>query len=413
MGALYGILGAADHTEMRTLGNRLAHRGREAAEWSPGRDLRLGIRGARRIVDVQEHGPVAFEGALDNRSEIARLLRRRDFEAVGPADDAGLVFELIDTIGPEGLARLAGQFAIAFWHGPERRLLLARDRIGYAPLYCTLAGGRFAFASEYKALLALEGVAPRPQLDALQVVHATGWACPGLTCLEGIFPVAPGSCLEVRSGRISSRRYWDITVRAAAGRETDHVSRLHDSLRGALERQVAGYGRIGLSLSGDLDSALVAGGARDVAEGREIHTFSAGYAADDPVLLSASRVARALGTRHHAVVLEPEDLGSLLPWMVWHLEEPVGGGEAGYLFAAAREAARYVTLVLTGFGIDGLFGRLSRHRLAHLALRYPALRAPLGELYDRAHRGVPPVSLGGRDSRGAETSRCPSSSAGS
>ena len=55
-------------------------------------------------------------------------------------------------------------------------------------------------------------------------------------------------------------------------------------------------------------------------------------------------------------MLDPEDIDSLLPWMVWHLEEPAGGEEVGYLFAAAREAARHVTLVLTGFGIDGLFG---------------------------------------------------------
>jgi asparagine synthase (glutamine-hydrolysing) len=401
VGALYGILGAADHTEMRALGDRLAHRGREAAEWSPGRDLHLGIRGARRIVDVQEHGPVAFEGAIDNRGEIARLLRRRDAEAVGPAEDAGLVFELIDSLGLEGLARLAGQFAIAFWHGPERRLLLARDRIGYAPLYFTAAGDRFAFASEYKALLALDGVVARPNCDALQVVHATGWASPGLTCLDGIFPVAPGSCLEVQVGRISSRRYWDIAVRSAAGSESDHASRLRDSLLGALGRQVAGYGRIGISLSGGVDSALVAAGARGVAEDREIHTFSAGYGPDDHDLSNAAGVARALGTRHHAVVLDPQDLGSLLPWMVWHLEEPVGGEEGGYLFAAAREAARHVTVVLTGFGFDGLFGGLARHRLADLALRYPALRTPLGELYDHAHRGVPPASLGGRALRAA------------
>jgi asparagine synthase (glutamine-hydrolysing) len=401
VGALYGILGAADHTEVRALGDRLAHRGREAAEWRPGRDLHLGIRGARRIVDVQEHGPVAFEGAIDNRAEIARLLRRRDAEAVGPAEDAGLVFELIDSLGPEGLARLAGQFAIAFWHGPERRLLLARDRTGYAPLYFTAAGDRFAFASEYKALLALDGVVARPNRDALQVVHATGWASPGLTCLEGIFPVAPGSCLDVRAGGISSRRYWEISVRGALGSESDHASRLRDSLLGALGRQVTGYGRIGISLSGGLDSALVAAGARGVAEGREIHTFSAGYGPDDHGLANAARVARALGTRHHAVVLDPQDLGALLPWMVWHLEEPVGGEEAGYLFAAAREAARHVTLVLTGFGFDGLFGGLARHRLAHLALTYPALRRPLGELYDHAYRGVPPASLGGRALRAA------------
>ncbi len=190
-------------------------------------------------------------------------------------------------------------------------------------------------------------------------------------------------------------------MRPAGGGEAEHASRLRDSLRGALRQQVAGYGRVGVSLSGALDSALVAAGVRDVAEDREVHTFSAGYGLDDRELSNVARVAKALGSRHHAIVLDPEDLGALLPWMVWHLEEPVGGEEAGYLFAAAREAARHVSLVLTGFGIEGLFGRLARHRLADLALRYPPLRTPFLELYHHAHRGVPPASLGGRALRTA------------
>ena len=162
MGALYGILGAADHTELRALGDRLAHRGREAAEWSPGRDLHLGIRGARRIVDVQEHGPVAFEGAIDNRGEIARLLRRRDADAVGPAQDAGpgvRADRLPRRRGPRAARRPVRRRLLA---RPERRLLLARDRMGGAPLYFTVTDDRFAFASEYKALLALDGVAAGP-----------------------------------------------------------------------------------------------------------------------------------------------------------------------------------------------------------------------------------------------------------
>ncbi|MBA3893410.1 MAG: hypothetical protein H0X69_06900 [Gemmatimonadales bacterium] len=396
MGALYGILGAADPGELRAAGDRLAHRGREAVEWSPGRDVHLGIRGARRIVDLQEHGPIAFEGAIDNRGDIARLLRRRGAENAGPAEDAGLVFELVDSFGIQSLEQLAGQFALALWHGPERRLLLARDRTGYAPLYFTIAGDRFAFASEYKALLVLAGVAARPDLDALQVAHATEWSSPGLTCLEGIFPVAPGSCIEARVGRISSLRYWYGDVGAATGREVDHASRVRDSLLAAMGRQVSGYGRVGVWLGGGLDSALVAAGARRVAEDREIHTFSAGRGPDDRTLARTAAMAKAVGARHHAVLVEPDDLHSLLPWMVWHLEEPVGGEEAAGLFAAAREAARHVTLVLMGCGLDGLLGGLPRHRVADLAFRHSWLRGPLGEVYDQVHRGVPPASLAGR-----------------
>jgi len=383
VGALYGILGAADHAELRALGDRLAHRGREAAEWSPGRDLHLGIRGTRRVVDVQEHGPVAFQGAIDNRGEIARLLRRHDGDAVGPAQDAGLVFELVDSLGIEGMARLAGQFAVAIWHGPERRLLLARDRMGGAPLYFTATRDRLAFASEYKALLALEGVAADPDLDQLQVVLAGGWVSPGHSCLRGIFSVAPGSALEVRAGRLSSRRYWSLASDATAARG---FVPLRDALIEALKPQVVGCGRIGVALSGGLGSVLVADGARAVAEGREIHTIATGYGPDDPALAEEARTARAVGSRHHTVILDPADVDALLPWMVWHLEEPSGGIDVGYLFAGAREAARHVTVAVTGIGLGELMGAAGAGRLAGLPLG-DLLRRPLSALRAAYHRG--------------------------
>ncbi len=383
MGALYGILGPADHAELRMLGSRLAHRGREAAEWSPGRDLHLGIRGARRIVDVQEHGPVAFEGAIDNRGEVAGLLRRRDGDAVGPAQDAGLVFELVDSLGAEGLARLAGQFAVAIWHGPERRLLLARDPMGGAPLYFTSTHDRLVFASEYKALLALDGVSVHPDLDQLQVVHASGWVRPGHSCMRGIYSVAPGCVLEVRAGRLSSRRYWNPTPHPMAARGS---SALRDALITALRPQVVGCGRIGVALSGGLGSVLVADGARAVAEGREIHTIATGCGPNDPALAEEARTARAVGSRHHTVILDPEDLDSLLPWMVWHLEEPSGGIEIGYLFAGAREAARHVTVAVTGAGLGELMGAAGTGRLAGSALG-DLLRKPLSALKAVYHRG--------------------------
>jgi asparagine synthase (glutamine-hydrolysing) len=133
-----------------------------------------------------------------------------------------------------------------------------------------------------------------------------------------------------------------------------------------------------------------------VAGGREVHTFTAGYGADDAELARAEQVARTLGTRHHPLVLDPADLPALLPWIAWHMEEPIGREDVALLFLAAREAAGRVDVLLTGFGFDRLFGGRRRHRLAELAIRYPALRGPLGELYDYVSRSVPPRSPAGR-----------------
>jgi asparagine synthase (glutamine-hydrolysing) len=140
----------------------------------------------------------------------------------------------------------------------------------------------------------------------------------------------------------------------------------------------------------------MAAGARAVAPDKELHTFSAGYGSDDRELVNAERVARELGTRHHPLVLDPEDLATLLPWMVWHMEEPIGREDIAYLFVAARAAAQHVDLVLTGFGFDGLFAGLPRHRVADVALHAPPLARPLREFYDYTVRSIPPRGLAGR-----------------
>ncbi len=354
MGALYGILGEASPAELRALGDRLVHRGREAAEWSPGRGVHLGFRGPRRIVDVLEHGPVAFEGAIDNREEIARVLRRRAGDPAGLAHDGSLVFELIDAIGPEALSLLSGPFAVACWNGSARRLLLARDRVGHAPLYYAVDRERVVFASEYKALLALDGIHAVPDLDILQRIQLGGWSPPGQTCLRGILAVPPGTYLEVRRGTLSSRPYCELP------RLREHVEVGAEAseplLLAALERQVAGSGRIGVSLGGTPECALLGRAVRTVAGEREIHAIGIGSAPDDPGLRSSAELARSFGARHHGVVLDPEDLDALLPWLVWHLEEPAGDDEIARQLTTAREAARQVTVITTSFGLAGLAG---------------------------------------------------------
>jgi asparagine synthase (glutamine-hydrolysing) len=391
---VYGILGGADRGELRAIGTRLEHRGAESAEWSPAEGVWFGARGSAAAMARQREGAVVFDGSIDNRAELVRSLGR----AASPelARDGTLAGELWDAFGDEGVARIAGQFAFALWDARNRRVVLARDRVGYAPLYFALDGERLVFASEYKALLAIPSIPAVANRAALQAIHNTKWVLPGFTCLQGVHPVAPGTLLEVPEGRPASRRFWDIPVRAADRDEAGHAARLRESFIETLRMQAEPYDRIGVSLSGGLDSAVVAAGACAVAGDREVHTFSAGYGGDDRELVNAAIVARELGTIHHPVVLDPDDLPGLLPWMVWHLEEPIGREDIAYLFVAAREAARYVDLIVTGFGFDGLFAGLPRHRLVDLGMKYPVFRRPLEEFFDYTYRSVEPRTLAGR-----------------
>ncbi len=396
MGAVYGILGDTDSSELMCLGTRLAHRGPNSAEWSLSPAVHLGMRGNPGTLRHMQGSPVVFDGTIDNRVQLATRVGQKSEDPRLPEEDARLIAALLGRAGTNILQDIAGQFALAWWDSTRQQLMLARDRIGYAPLYFTLDRGRFLFASEYKALLAIPGVPARPNRNAIQVIQSTKWVSPGATCLEGVFPVAPGTWQAVEHNRIHAARFWDLPISVVHDDEQRHVAGLRASFLETLRRQTEPYRKIGISLSGGLDSAVMAAGACHVAGDREIHTFSAGYGPEDKELVNAARVARELGTRHHPLVLSPDDLPGLLPWMVWHLEEPIGREDIAYLYVAAQEAARHVELVLTGFGFDGLFAGLPRHRIASVALHAPPVSGPLREFYDYTVRAIEPHGLGGR-----------------
>ena len=396
MVAIYGVIGDADRAELEAMGARLAHRGSYGAQWSPAPGVRFGMQ-SREPGTLATDGPLLFDGALDNRWQLALRRGGAARAEIDPAADATLLLELLEAEGSPTLEQLAGSFALAWWRSRDRTLLLARDRIGYGPLHFTVdRAGRFVFASEYKALLALETVEARPNRDAIQVLQSTKWAKPGETCLADIYPVAPGTALEIDAGALSMRRYWNIPVAVTHEDDERHAGELREVFLATLEAQTRAYARIGVSLSGGLDSAVVAAGARHVVGDKPLHTFTAGYGPDDREIAGAARIAETLKTEHHEIVLKPQDLPQLLPEMLWHLEEPIGREDIAYLFVTARHAARFVDVILAGFGFDGLFAGLPRHRLVDLANKLPLARAPLEQFYDFTFRSVEPRTPAGR-----------------
>jgi asparagine synthase (glutamine-hydrolysing) len=350
--------------------------------------------------DLATDGPLLFDGSVDNRWELALDCGHTSVKNFTPQRDGALLTELLEQRGGDALARVAGPFAVAWWDAARATLLLARDRIGYGPLhFCIDVAGRFVFASEYKALLALSTVRARPNRDAIQVVQNTKWAKPGETCLEGVYPVAPGAVLEVDAGRLAMRRYFTLPLAVQHEDEQRHADALREVFLDSLHLQTQPHSRVGVSLSGGLDSAVVAAGARQLAGSKRLHTFTAGYGADDREIVNAGRIAATLGTEHHEVVLTPGELPELLPRLVWHLEEPIGREDIAYLFVTAREASRHVDLIVAGFGFDGLFAGLPRHRLVDLANKVPLARGALEQFYDFTFRSVEPSTPAGRGLR--------------
>ncbi len=296
---------------------------------------------------------LVFNGEIYNYRELrADLLRRgHQFRSRG---DSEVIPHAYEEFGEACVERFNGMFAFAIWNAPERRLFLARDRLGIKPLYyCPLREG-IVFGSELKAVIAHPKVPRRLHLPALDAFLTLEYVPGPETIFEGIYKLQPGHLLTYQDGNLQTRPYWDLETHPVPERREDCVHALAELLSDAVGLQMVSDVPVGAFLSGGIDSsavvALMAGHAPS-----PIRTFSIGFGDRTyNELPYARQVARRFQTAHEEAFIDP-DIVSLIERLVWHLDEPFGDTSMLPTFLVSRLASRSVKVVLSGDGGDEVF----------------------------------------------------------
>lgn len=296
---------------------------------------------------------IAFSGRLFNRPELIG-----GFGGAIPASlsDGDLVLRLYERDGDACVEALDGTFAFVV-DDPERGLFAARDALGCQPLYVGERGGTTWFVSEMKAFPAdLEDFRPLPPSATFRPDDAGR-------------PFAP-----FRS-RIS-REDGETSV-PLGGTAFD---RLEDLLDAAVKRRLRGRTRVGILLSGGLDSSIIAAlAARHLPC---VDTFAVGTA-DGEDLAYARLCAEHLETRHRELVYDRDTMLAVLPDVIRTLESfdapLVRSAVPNYL--AARLAQGAADLVLSGEGADELYAGYPYMLEMRPADRDAEIRDVLGTLH--------------------------------
>ena len=128
---------------------------------------------------------------------------------------------------------------------------------------------------------------------------------------------------------------------------------------------------LGVFLSGGIDSASIVALMRERTE--MIKTFSVGFESQDDTELPYARiVADEFSTDHHECFVTDKHL-SLIPKMVWHLDEPVGDAATLPTMVLSQYAKKYVTVVLAGEGGDEAFAGYDNQRIMMQCIRFNSL----------------------------------------
>ncbi len=290
---------------------------------------------------------VSFDGAVFNADEV--LPRDRAHLYLDKA--CGAIAEHLHRNPAAFPEELDGHFGLTVWDKTKRELWLARDAPGAKPLYYhhDPGTGLVVFASELKGIFAHPAVRRRVGRDGLTAYLTFGYIPAPLSILDGVHKTFPAQVLRFDAGgRLDSRLFWQIPpyqprdagLDELAAETREHVIR-------TVEKYIRGAERVGVFLSGGVDSTVVLGVLKMLGI-PELHTFTMGFTTDDSKaqlkedLYWAERTARAMGTEHHPIVIpRHHDPNPLLPDIVRQFDDPMltPNCYSKYLLAmAARKA---------------------------------------------------------------------------
>jgi len=379
-----GIIGFSGQFSVYALQSGLSvieHRGPDDTGTFHDPDASIGL-GHRRlsILDVSPlgHQPMVssdgaailvFNGEIYNFQELRAELVDKGF-SFNSHSDTEVLLNLYLEQGEAMLQRLNGIFAFALWDTRRHSLFVARDALGVKPLYYFAKDGRFAFASEIKALLCLVPEARELNEAALHRYMSFLW-CPGDgTPLRAVRKLMPGEAMMVRAGQVERHWVWrQLPIFQHTNSPVNEAVAVEETvahLRQAVRRQMVSDVPVGAFLSGGLDSSAIVALAKE--KNPDIRCFTVktiggqdeGGVDDLPF---ARKVARHLDVPLDLVEIDARGMAADFEKMVMQLDEPLADPaplNVLYISQLAREQG--IKVLLSGAGGDDLFTGYRRHR---------------------------------------------------
>lgn len=320
---------------------------------------------------------VVFNGELYNYRELRADLQKRGHQLSTFSDTECLV-HLFEEFGEDLVTHLRGMFAFALWDDRQKKLVLARDRLGIKPCYYSQHKDALYFGSEIKCLLAVPGFGRTVNMEALSDYFTFKYVPAPHTIYEGIHEIPPAHLGIWNDGKFHLRRYWQLKSGGDATKSVDHYAEglrhhLEESVRLHLVSEVP----LGAFLSGGIDSSAIVALMARSGQGR-VKSFTIGFEAGETIgdeRPFARTVASQFHTDHSEYVYEDpaRQVGDMLPAIIRSFDEPFADSSVIPNYLISEAARKYVTVALSGTGGDELFAGYERYRGSLLAERYRAL----------------------------------------
>jgi len=320
---------------------------------------------------------IVFNGEIYNFLELKKELAQKG-HTFRTNSDTEVIIRAYEEWGVDSFKRLNGMYGFALWDDRKKKLILCRDPFGVKPLYYFDDGRTLLFGSEIKPILIHPSAERSINTAALYDFIIYTYVPSPSTVFKDIHKIPPGYFLSIdQNGSYLQRFYEEIPGNLTHKNQSELIEDLQDKIFTAVQRQMISDVPIGAMLSGGVDSSTICSIMNSLTNG-SIKTFTVSFPGNFKYneREEARHTSNLIGSEHHELIVTSEDYNNLLPFSVWHMEEPVSTGSILAYYLIYKLAREHVKVVLTGQGADEPFAGYPRH---------------YGEYYGRYYRLIPKV----------------------
>ncbi len=346
------------------MADRIKHRGPDDAHYYIDDGIALGFR-RLSIIDLEggrqpilnEDGSLVllFNGEIYNYRELREELIKAG-HVFTTKTDSETILHGYEEYGKKILDRLRGMFAFIIWNKNTKELFGARDIFGIKPFYYYKKGKEFMFGSEIKSFLSHPNFEKELDEDMIPLYLSYEYSPDERTIFKNVFKLPGAHCFTYKNGELKVERYYKIEYKIEDDKSLEYWE---DAITKEFTESVSMHQiadvEVGCFLSSGVDSSYV---VKEISKGtKKVKTFSVGYEEEKySELPYAQDFSNVIGVPNIANKVSADEFFDAVPEIQYYMDEPLPNPSEIPLYFLAKNARRYVKVVLSGEGADELFG---------------------------------------------------------
>lgn len=346
------------------MADRIKHRGPDDAHYYIDDGIALGFRrlsiidleGGRQPV-LNEDGSLVllFNGEIYNYQELREELIKAG-HVFTTKTDSETILHGYEEYGKKILDRLRGMFAFIIWNKNTKELFGARDIFGIKPFYYYKKGKEFMFGSEIKSFLSHPNFEKELDEDMIPLYLSYEYSPDERTIFKNVFKLPGAHCFTYKNGELKVERYYKIEYKIEDDKSLEYWE---DAITKEFTESVSMHQiadvEVGCFLSSGVDSSYI---VKEISKGtKKVKTFSVGYEEEKySELPYAQDFSNVIGVPNIANKVSADEFFDAVPEIQYYMDEPLPNPSEIPLYFLAKNARRYVKVVLSGEGADELFG---------------------------------------------------------